>query len=616
MNLIIIRKDDSPPTSSCRMTGAGADANGGDDNLLHFALASEPIAGVILDGLSRCLPPISRGQAYLCSNRSWGRSRKIVFAIPEEWSIESRKPKLKKIPYTENVPIPPQLLRKAKQNSWFVVSNGRFATQIDTRLLNKLLAKIQADVVVVNVAPGLLGKREKMRLTAQGKIAGFRRLYCDSAELAPVSTDWPHHLFIRTDVLEKVLAGCASPQYFSTLLERAFSNAVRLRAIKVGGAVLDLKTPDGLLSFCRAGISKIRPLPSASGCGENMVSRDSRLVGKVLLGKNVYIGPKAIVVGPTIIGDNVKIEQGAVISSSIIGPDVFVPQDQFVQNRIVKGPFSFKVVDVHSGNSKLGRPASSLCRKASCGDTSFDKAKQDSTFPVSLSSKQICSPRLFNLDRKKRIDDTYRIWPRCSYAGSFKRIADCFAAVIVLVLFAPILPFIVLAVKLTSPGPVFFKDERQGLYGKTFNCLKFRTMHVGADKIQDKLRSVSQVDGPQFKMADDPRISAVGRFLRETYLDEIPQFINVLLGQMSVIGPRPSPESENMLCPFWRDARLSVRPGITGLWQVYRTRQLMQDFQEWIYYDTKYIRNLSLSMDLRICWQTTKKLVDNFINQF
>jgi len=141
-------------------------------------------------------------------------------------------------------------------------------------------------------------------------------------------------------------------------------------------------------------------------------------------------------------------------------------------------------------------------------------------------------------------------------------------------------------------------------------------MHVGADKIQDKLRFVSQVDGPQFKMADDPRISAVGRFLRETYLDEIPQFINVLLGQMSVVGPRPSPESENMLCPFWRDARLSVRPGITGLWQIYRTRQLMKDFQEWIYYDTKYVRNLSLSMDLWICWQTTKKLVDNFIKQF
>lgn len=582
MNLIIIHKD-GPPV---------ADADGSGDNLLRFALASEPIAGVILDGLSRCLPPLSRGQAYPCNSRGWGHSRKIVFAIPEEWSVESackkrmypsRKPKLKKISYAENVPILPQFLRKAKRSSWFVVSNGRFATQIDSQLLNKLLAKIQADVVAVNVAPVLLGKREKMRLTAQGKVAGFRRLYCDSAEFAPVSTDWPHHLFVRTNVLERVLAGCALPQSFSTLLERAFSNAVRLRAIKVGGAVLDLETQEGLLNFCRAGISKIQPLPAASRDGANTISRDSRLVGKVLLGKNVYIGPKAIVVGPTVIGDNVKIEQGAVINSSIIGPEVLVPQNQFVQNRIVKGP-------------RTKRKQLTRC--------------------TNVSSKQICRSRLFDLGRKQRIEDSYRSWPRFSYAGSFKRIVDCVAAVIVLVLFAPIMPFIVLVVKLTSPGPIFFKDKRQGLYGKTFNCLKFRTMHVGADKIQDKLRFVSQVDGPQFKMADDPRISAVGRFLRETYLDEIPQFINVLLGQMSVVGPRPSPEPENMLCPFWRDARLSVRPGITGLWQIYRTRQLMKDFQEWIYYDTKYVRNLSLSMDLWICWQTTKKLVDNFINQF
>ncbi len=639
MNLIIIHKD-GPPV---------VDANGSGDNLLRFALASEPIAGVILDGLSRCLPLLSRGQACPCNSRGWGRSRKIVCAIPEEYrsqksEVRNQKSEIRNqnlssvlrllssvfcspssvlcLPYAENVPVPPQLLRKAKRSSWFVVSNGRFPTQIDSRLLQSAiggLAKIQADVVAVNVAPVLLGKREKMRLTAQGKVAGFRRLYRDSAELAPVSTGWPHHLFVRTNVLEKVLAGCALPQSFSTLLERCRSNAVRLRAIKVGGAVLDLETQDGLLNFCRAGISKIQPLPATSRGGANTISRDSRLVGKVLLGKNVYIGPKAIVVGPTVIGDNVKIEQGVVISSSIIGPEVLVPKNQFVQNRIVKGDLLFKVVDsridARLGNSKLGRPASSFYRKASCGDTSFVNTKQDSVPSVSLSSKQICRSS-FDFGRKRRIEDSYRSWPRFSYAGSFKRIADCFAALIVLVLFAPIMPFIVLAVKLTSPGPIFFKDKRQGLYGKTFNCLKFRTMHLGADKIQDKLRFVSQVDGPQFKMDDDPRISAVGRFLRETYLDEIPQFINVLLGQMSVVGPRPSPESENLLCPFWRDARLSVRPGITGLWQVYRTRQLMKDFQEWIYYDTKYVRNLSLSMDLRICWQTAKKLLDNFISQF
>jgi lipopolysaccharide/colanic/teichoic acid biosynthesis glycosyltransferase len=189
-------------------------------------------------------------------------------------------------------------------------------------------------------------------------------------------------------------------------------------------------------------------------------------------------------------------------------------------------------------------------------------------------------------------------------------------AMIVLILFAPVIPFIALAIKLTSPGPVFYRDKRQGLHGKEFGCLKFRTMVTGAARIQEQLRAVSQVDGPQFKMEDDPRISTVGRFLRETYIDEIPQFFNVLIGQMSVVGPRPSPVSENTLCPSWRDARLSVRPGITGLWQLHRTREPMRDFQEWIHYDTQYVRSLSFKTDLLTCWQTAVKLFENFISQF
>ena len=134
--------------------------------------------------------------------------------------------------------------------------------------------------------------------------------------------------------------------------------------------------------------------------------------------------------------------------------------------------------------------------------------------------------------------------------------------------------------------------------------------------MQDKIRRLNQVDGPQFRIEDDPRINSVGKFLRDTYLDEIPQFLNVLLGQMSVVGPRPSPETENTLCPSWHDARLSVRPGVTGLWQICRTRLPMQDFQEWIYYDIQYVKDLSLKMDLWICWLTAKKMFGNFIHQF
>jgi len=146
--------------------------------------------------------------------------------------------------------------------------------------------------------------------------------------------------------------------------------------------------------------------------------------------------------------------------------------------------------------------------------------------------------------------------------------------------------------------------------------LKFRSMLVQADSMQEQLRFASQVDGPQFKIEDDPRISPVGKFLRDTCIDELPQFLNVLAGQMSIVGPRPSPESENEFCPAWRDARLSVRPGITGLWQVCRTRETSMDFQEWIRYDTEYVRRISFRTDLWICLKTAQMLIFKFLDQF
>ena len=536
------------------------------ESLLKFALTDEMIAGVVLDGLSRCL-------RYSCNG-------KALYAVPEQWYIESDVSKLKKVTYIQNVPISSEFLQKAKQQPWLAISNAQFPTYVDVKLIERLLGKNQADVVAVNVEPDLLGKREKMRLTAHGKVAGFRRLYYDSVQPAPISDNWPHHLFIKTSIIEQLLVNSALPQDFSRLLDKCRSSSIKLCGTNMGGIVFDLETQEGLLNFCRIVISSIKN-PDYKICSSNKISSDSKIVGKVLLGKNVKICPKAILIGPTIVGNNVTIGQGAVISSSIIGSENSLLQDKLIRDSIVvRPPYNWKI---------LSQP--------------------------NIEEKPIYTP-VCKSDKKQHINECFRYFSRFSYYGSIKRVTDIIAALIVLILFAPIIPFIALAIKLTSPGPVFFKHKRQGRYGKIFNCLKFRTMKIGADKMQDKLRFISQVDGPQFKMDDDPRISLVGRFLRETYLDEIPQFINVLLGQMSIVGPRPSPESENTLCPFWRDARLSVRPGITGLWQICRTRQPMKDFQEWIYYDTEYVRNLSLKMDLWISWKTTKKLFDNFINQF
>jgi lipopolysaccharide/colanic/teichoic acid biosynthesis glycosyltransferase len=554
MNLVIIRENKN-----------STDSNGND--LLRFALSSEIVGNVFLSGL--------------CTNLCLNGDANAVVAVPKNLSIEINTDIPKFISYTGKVPFGSELIRKSKRNQWLIVSNGRFATQIDSEMLHKTLADIHADIVAVNVEPGLLGGREKIRLTAQGKVAGFTRLYSDLAEPAPVPTDWPHHIFIKTDVLDRLVPDGNLPQSFSAFLKKCQSDALKLCAINIGGLALDLETEEGLLGFCQEKLSEIQNSRLRIH-NSNVISPGSRLVGKVLLGKNVHIGQGAVIVGPSIIGNNVKVGDSAIINSSIIGPEVNVPKDRLVQNRIVKGP-----------------------------KYNWENLNQSASY----NSTQIYPTKLV-LSNQTHPEDSFRIWPTFSYAGCIKRIADIVAAAAVLILFAPVFPIIALVIKFTSRGPVFFKDTRQGLHGREFGCLKFRTMILGADLMQDKLRSLNEVDGDHYKMEDDPRISPVGRFLRDTHIDEIPQFLNVLLGKMSLVGPRPSPESENTQCPSWRDARLSVRPGITGLWQVCRTRQAFKDFQEWIYYDTRYVRDLSLKMDLWICCRTALKMLRNFVRQF
>ena len=155
-----------------------------------------------------------------------------------------------------------------------------------------------------------------------------------------------------------------------------------------------------------------------------------------------------------------------------------------------------------------------------------------------------------------------------------------------------------------TAAPSSSPTSRETRGGREFPCVKFRSMRKDAEKMKAQLKKTNQADGPQFFMEHDPRLTRVGRFLRKYNFDELPQFWNVLTGDMSIVGPRPSPHKENQYCPPWREARLSVRPGITGLWQVKRTRRAGSDFQEWIRYDLEYVEKRSWWMDLHIIWQT------------
>lgn len=540
-----------------------------DKSLPGSALADEPLGQIVVEGLSRSL--------------NWCGKGKAICAIPDEQAIGPRSDSGESLIYGNNIPIHPDMLGKPATGDWHVISNGRFASHIGARLLEGILSDVKADIIAITLQPTLGASQERMRLTPDGRIAGLRRVYEDSAELSPLPSDWPHHLFVRDGILSRILKDGNLPESWPILIETCRANALTFRALNVGGAITDLATHDGLLSFVTGIISDMprsdfRRLTSGRDVKSSCVPESTRLLGKVLLGRNVDIGEGAVIVGPALIGDNVTIGAGTIVKASVIGSGTKLSQDQIIQDSILPAQKESEppepTQDEKSRPAHLGGPIHGHRR------------------PV------------------------FRQWPRLSYAHCFKRIADVLFASAVLLLFIPLTPFIGLAIKINSPGPMFFKHKREGLRGKPFDCLKFRSMHVGSDEMQDKLRKISQVDGPQFKMEDDPRISKVGIFLRETYIDEIPQFLNVLLGHMSIIGPRPSPRKENTQCPYWRDARLSVRPGITGLWQVSRTREPMHDFQEWIYYDLQYVKNLSLRMDLSIFWKTFTKLVDDFIRQF
>ncbi|HBE62339.1 MAG TPA: sugar transferase [Rhodopirellula baltica] len=190
-----------------------------------------------------------------------------------------------------------------------------------------------------------------------------------------------------------------------------------------------------------------------------------------------------------------------------------------------------------------------------------------------------------------------------SQAGLWlKRGIDVVGAGIGLVLAGPAILGAMAAIKLTDGGPVFFRQTREGQNGRPFTILKLRTMIVDAEKFQAELRAESHRDGPAFKISRDPRVTKVGHFLRATCLDELPQLINVLTGDMSLVGPRPLPWHESRACERWHRRRLDVRPGLTCTWQVNKAKAVT--FDDWMRMDLRYIDQLGLFQDLRLIAQT------------
>ena len=203
-----------------------------------------------------------------------------------------------------------------------------------------------------------------------------------------------------------------------------------------------------------------------------------------------------------------------------------------------------------------------------------------------------------DLNINSRID---KIKPKILYFLS-KRLIDIVGSLLGLILLSPILLIIGILIKLESKGPVIFSQIRIGLNGKEFKMYKLRSMIANAEELKDKLKEKNEMSGPMFKIKDDPRITKVGKFIRKTSIDEVPQLINVLKGDMSLVGPRPSLPNEVKNFEPWMLKRLEVKPGLTCYWQVMGRNSI--GFEEWMRLDEKYVNERGFCLDIKLIFKT------------
>jgi len=488
-------------------------------------------------------------------------ARDDALFLPAEWGVPADVPFRR---YRDEMELPEAF--RTGGNGGLLIRNGRYASKRAGILPRRLPEG--ADVVAVTVAREQSEYRERLHTTGDGRVMGFRRLYRDGVAPAAVPADWPHAVFVTSHGLATLDQG-SIPASFTQLIERASSAGLVTAALEVGGDAWDLGSDQGLLAFYCGRLAGRAPRTRYEGAP---IPAGGGLFGDVLLGGGANISESAVIIGPAFVADGASVGANALVRASIAGPGAVIGEGAVISNRVIL-----------EGDGAVNTPAAP--------------------------SRSIRA----RWDGQER---SYRQWPLISYARLGKRAFDILFSLCAFVILATIFPLVALAIKLNSKGPVFYGHTRQGLHGRIFRCLKFRTMVQNAEAAQEELRAVNEVDGPQFKMEDDPRVTIVGAFLRATNLDEIPQFINVLKGDMSIVGPRPSPDAENQMCPWWREARLSVRPGITGLWQVERSRSRDNDFQEWIYYDVQYVRSLSFGRDIIIIFKTFGVLGSAFAKLF
>jgi len=417
---------------------------------------------------------------------------------------------------------------------------------------------------LVTLEATVAGTQECVQFDPEGRVSRIQRYYED--------VTWPFASGVTCSLVPVACTQRAGNVPFHSLPDLRTSLAgqgVASRDAPITGGTFDLSHEQAFLTLCERFVLGMSPGSGSGGATRATgaeVHPNARILGPVIIQENAIIEDGATVAGPAVVGRGARIGRNALVAQCVVVPGTRVAEGTSHRHRVL--------AEGRDGAVTAGPPANAL-----------DPFAAPLGGPVAL----------LDLQEDRR---------RPSLYPTLKAWIEPLLALAVLILLSPLLLLVAVIVKLESKGPVLYGDKREGLGGRVFRCWKFRTMIVDADARQRLLLAKNQMDGPQFKLENDPRVTRTGRVLRPLSVDELPQFFNVLFGQMSFVGPRPSPFRENQMCVPWREGRLSVRPGITGLWQVCRHDRSIGDFHQWIYYDLLYVRNTSLLVDLKIVLAT------------
>ena len=432
--------------------------------------------------------------------------------------------------------------------------------------LNGFFAARQVAHHLVAAEPSVGGTREHLNVDGHGHVRNVHRYY--------QPTNWPFIAGVAASVVPvsgNIIPLEFTPRSLAELRQQLVSRGMSSRDVLIEGGAFDLTSETGLLAAMERSVldmtvSKGTGARSATVlvAGGHTIDPRARLFGPVVVQPNARIDAHATIVGPVLIGEGAHVSSGTVVAHALLGAQAEVPQGMILRDCAW---FAHAVPDTGNGAEPEAR-----------------------AHPTSTAAPGLAWSGL--VEHAEPVGDrSYLAW---------KRAFDVVVSAVGLLVLSPVFVIVSILIWIESRGPVFFSDEREGVVGRSFKCLKFRTMRNGTTNLQHELKSHSHTDGPHFKLIVDPRITWVGRVLRATNVDEIPQLINVLRGDMSLVGPRPSPFHENQICVPWRQARLSVRPGITGLWQMCRRDRASGDFHQWIEYDLLYVQRMNAWLDIKV----------------